>query len=133
MKSITTICIIILLAINTAKAQKNADSLTVVYANVFTQNKLPFNKKYGVEKPSNELQATFKALFFIYKRFISSQDNARCTFYPSCSVYAMQYVQTKGVIKGVLAGFDRLTRCNGQNREDYQIHHPTQLLYDPVY
>jgi putative membrane protein insertion efficiency factor len=35
-----------------------------------------------------------------------------CRFYPSCSVYASQAIQRRGVFKGTLLGLRRLGRCH---------------------
>ncbi|MCX6224064.1 MAG: membrane protein insertion efficiency factor YidD [Bacteroidia bacterium] len=81
--------------------------------------------------PANEFRLILTGGFVFYKTFISSQDGAKCTFYPSCSVYALNTIQTNGLI-GVLDAIDRLTRCNGISPEKYQIHEPSQRYYDPV-
>lgn len=79
----------------------------------------------------NEFRLLLTGGFAFYKVFISSQDGAQCTFYPSCSVYALNTIKTNG-LAGVLDAIDRLTRCNGLSPEKYHIHESTQRLYDPV-
>lgn len=76
----------------------------------------------------NELQALSTGLFFVYKRFISSQDRPSCGFYPSCSEYALLSVRKNGLIIGGLAALDRLMRCNGENSKWYDTH--AGRLYD---
>jgi putative component of membrane protein insertase Oxa1/YidC/SpoIIIJ protein YidD len=90
--------------------------------------------KYHMNRHNgNEFQAFMNLLFIGYKRFVSVQDANRCQFYPSCSQYAWQAVQKKGILLGMLAGFDRLTRCNGMNDENYPVYDANMgLLYDPV-
>lgn len=83
---------------------------------------------YNVKKD----KSTSYGFFSFYKKFISSQDSGDCNFYPSCSVYGTQSFQELGFLKGLFNTFDRLTRCNGLNREEYHIHKPSNLLYDPV-
>lgn len=93
----------------------------------------PHHETYEyAKKPKNEVEVVFSGLFLTYKYFISSQDVVSCVFYPSCSVYAIQSVQKEGLVIGVLAAFDRLTRCNGLSPENYQIQKDTYLFYDPV-
>lgn len=79
----------------------------------------------------NEFRLVLTGGFALYKIFISSQDAMRCTFYPSCSVYALNTIKTNGPI-GILDAIDRLTRCNGISPEKYHIHEPSQRFYDPV-
>src|SRR4051812_15628460 len=61
----------------------------------------------------------FSSMFYLYKRFFSSQDGNQCQFSPSCSEYAWEAVKKKGPIMGMFDGFDRLSRCNGVSRELY--------------
>ena len=91
-------------------------------------NKETVTTVYNVKKDKR----TSYGFFSFYKRFISSQDSGNCNFYPSCSVYGTQSFQKLGFLKGLFNTFDRLTRCNGLNRNDYHIHKPSSLLYDPV-
>jgi putative component of membrane protein insertase Oxa1/YidC/SpoIIIJ protein YidD len=81
--------------------------------------------------PSNEFKLLLSGGFAFYKIFVSSQDGVKCTFYPTCSVYAINTIKTNGLI-GVLDAIDRLTRCNGISPEKYLIHEPTHRYYDPV-
>jgi putative component of membrane protein insertase Oxa1/YidC/SpoIIIJ protein YidD len=69
--------------------------------------------------------------YLFYKYFISSQDGHACSFHPSCANYAFGAVTEKGLFPGILITFDRLTRCNGMNREDYEWHMETGRIYDP--
>jgi uncharacterized protein len=76
---------------------------------------------------------TFTPAFLVYKKFISSQDVSRCTFTPSCSEYAMESILKKGFLTGLLASFDRLSRCNNLGTGKYPVHPQTHLYYDPVH
>lgn len=80
----------------------------------------------------NEFQMLFSGLFLFYKSFISSQDVQRCSFTPSCSVYGMEAIKEKGILKGMVLTFDRLTRCNGLSPEKYSIDPETGKFYDPI-
>ncbi len=85
-----------------------------------------------VHENTNEVQFLFSGLFLFYKSFISSQDSQSCSFIPSCSVYALEAVKRQGVFKGMLNGFDRLSRCNSLSPEKYEIDPKTRLLIDPL-
>jgi putative component of membrane protein insertase Oxa1/YidC/SpoIIIJ protein YidD len=80
---------------------------------------------------TNEFKLLLTSGFAFYKTFVSSQDGVKCTFYPSCSVYALNTIKTNGLL-GVLDAIDRLTRCNGISPEKYHIDEATHRLYDPV-
>lgn len=79
---------------------------------------------------SNELQVIITGFFVGYKSLFSSQDQKSCTFTPSCSVYAIQTINKKGILEGILDATDRLTRCNGLSPENYEIDTEQKLLID---
>ncbi len=81
---------------------------------------------------ANEAQQLASFLFLFYKEFISSQDMNSCVFYPSCSVYTMESIKSKGFLPGLISGFDRLSRCHPFGQKYYPIDPETQKLYDPV-
>ena len=100
------------------------------------------NQPQAVEAPSwegearnntSEYDALFSGLFLVYKNFFSSQDVSKCSFTPSCSVYAIQAIKKQGPVVGLVNFFDRFTRCNGLSPHAYPIDEETQLLYDPVH
>jgi hypothetical protein len=47
-----------------------------------------------------------------YQKFISPAIPARCKFYPSCSVYAVEAIRVHGAGRGLLLAGWRLLRCN---------------------
>jgi uncharacterized protein len=48
----------------------------------------------------------------VYQRVISPAFPSRCKYYPTCSEYAVQAIESYGILRGaVLAGW-RLLRCN---------------------
>jgi putative membrane protein insertion efficiency factor len=47
-----------------------------------------------------------------YRRWISPVTPARCRFYPTCSAYALEAVQTHGALRGVFLAIRRLLRCH---------------------
>lgn len=90
------------------------------------------DKYHYVKQNTNELQFVMSGLFLFYKEFISSQDSQSCSFTPSCSEYALQAVKQQGIFKGMLNGFDRLSRCNSLSPEKYEVDPETRLLLDPL-
>ncbi|WP_375580542.1 membrane protein insertion efficiency factor YidD [Marivirga tractuosa] len=90
------------------------------------------NQYEHVHQNTNEVQLLFSGLFLFYKSFISSQDAQSCSFTPSCSVYALEAVKKQGVLKGMMNGFDRLSRCHSLAPEKYKVDPETNLLIDPL-
>ena len=54
------------------------------------------------------------ALFLIrlYQWTVSPHLGPRCRFYPSCSQYALEAIQQRGVLRGTLLAAARLGRCH---------------------
>lgn len=52
------------------------------------------------------------ALLGAYKFFVSPLLPPACRFYPSCSVYTAEAVETHGVARGLWLGLRRLARCH---------------------
>lgn len=48
----------------------------------------------------------------LYQRTLSRLLPATCRYRPSCSEYAVQAVQTHGVVKGLWLGLRRILRCH---------------------
>jgi putative membrane protein insertion efficiency factor len=47
-----------------------------------------------------------------YRRFLSPLIPPSCRFHPTCSVYALEAIQTHGAIRGAFLAFRRLARCH---------------------
>ena len=126
MKLAMMICLIIAFP-NDSRSQISEDlQLTV---NIFSHEKRHVH--YEVAKNNlNEIQFVFSGMFLFYKSFFSSQDEAKCSFTPSCSEYAMYSLKKHGLIIGVMAACDRLLRCNGLSPENYEIDFEKKLLID---
>ncbi len=89
------------------------------------------HKEFSFAKSNtNEIQYLFSGLFLFYKFAVSSQDNNKCTFSPSCSEFGMLAVKKKGPIIGIIATLDRLQRCNGLSPNHYEIDVEQGLLID---
>jgi putative component of membrane protein insertase Oxa1/YidC/SpoIIIJ protein YidD len=96
-----------------------------------THQKIDYSKP--LKESTNEISMLVTASFLFYKKFISSQDKPACVFTPSCSVYAVQAFQKKGVFLGWLSAFDRLSRCHPMVKpNDYPYDKKTQRYYDPI-
>ena len=55
----------------------------------------------------------------LYKSFISPLLPPACRFYPSCSEYAMQAVEMRGVLRGGALALWRLARCQPFTKGGY--------------
>lgn len=55
------------------------------------------------------------ALILLYKRLISPLLGPHCRFYPSCSSYFLQALETHGAAKGCCLGIKRMCRCHPLN------------------
>ncbi|MCP4270182.1 MAG: membrane protein insertion efficiency factor YidD [Candidatus Brocadiaceae bacterium] len=47
-----------------------------------------------------------------YQVILSPILHPSCRFYPTCSQYAVEAIEKKGIIVGLLKGFWRILRCN---------------------
>ncbi len=48
----------------------------------------------------------------LYKKYISPYLGEHCRYWPTCSIYMIEAIQTHGRLKGLLLGSYRLLRCN---------------------
>lgn len=87
---------------------------------------------YQLERSASEFGIIKNFFFWSYKNFISSQDIQSCVFEPSCSVYAKLALEKKGVVKGSLLTFDRLSRCHAFGAKHYHFDPQKGLLIDNV-
>jgi len=47
-----------------------------------------------------------------YKRYVSHWLPPSCRFEPTCSVYMVQAVEKKGIVRGLYLGLRRLLKCH---------------------
>ena len=52
------------------------------------------------------------AMLRFYKRWISPLLPSACRFHPPCSEYALQAIETHGVLRGAWMAVRRLSRCH---------------------
>ena len=55
----------------------------------------------------------------IYRKCLSPLMIHSCRFHPSCSEYAIESLEKKGVLKGSFSAIKRLTRCHPFNPGGY--------------
>ena len=60
----------------------------------------------------NALKTFFISLIKFYKIFLSPFLGANCRYIPTCSDYAIQAIEQKGIIKGIYISFKRVFRCH---------------------
>ena len=51
-------------------------------------------------------------LIQFYRKWISPLKPPTCRFYPSCSQYALEAIETHGVAKGVWLSVKRICKCH---------------------
>lgn len=51
------------------------------------------------------------SLFRFYQKFISPMTPPSCRFYPTCSHYGVEALQTHGAIKGLYLTIVRILKC----------------------
>ena len=112
--------------------------------NLYSQTKEDINLLMNINKSSgheryefvrtwdNEYEMYFSSAFLFYKNFLSSQDGGKCSFTPSCSVYAIEAIKKEGIVVGIINFFDRFSRCNSMSPEDYPKNLLNNTLVDPV-
>ncbi len=76
---------------------------------------------------SNYAELYMKKLFIrlirFYQKHISPSKPRCCRFEPTCSAYAIEAIEKRGIIVGLLLAFYRILRCNPFNKN---------CGYDPV-
>ena len=51
-------------------------------------------------------------MIYFYQRRVSPYTQPRCRFYPTCSNYALEAIETYGAFRGGLMALGRFLRCN---------------------
>ena len=58
------------------------------------------------------MKKIFIGIIRFYRKYISPLKAPSCKFYPTCSQYAIEAIEKKGVIRGSLMALWRILRCN---------------------
>lgn len=124
------LCIILLISLFCLKANAQTSSEIAEISESLAPEPA-YEYKFNANTTS-ELQLAVSGFFFMYKKYVSSQDASSCSFIPSCSVYAVEAIQKQGIFVGLANFFDRFSRCNGQSQHDYEFDHEHHLLIDPL-
>lgn len=59
------------------------------------------------------------SLIRFYRRHISPHLPPMCRYYPTCSCYAIEAIETHGALRGTLLAVWRVLRCNPLSRGGY--------------
>jgi putative membrane protein insertion efficiency factor len=55
----------------------------------------------------------------LYQRWISPVLPRRCRYHPTCSAYAVQAIESFGILRGLVLATWRVLRCNPFSRGGY--------------
>ncbi len=58
------------------------------------------------------MKRTFLSLISLYQKFFRPFLRPSCRFYPSCSDYAKESIQTHGSLRGIYFSIRRLLKCH---------------------
>jgi uncharacterized protein len=64
----------------------------------------------------------------LYRRVLSPALPSRCKYHPSCSAYAVQAVESYGILRGFVLAAWRLLRCNPFSHGGYDPVHAQTLF-----
>ena len=68
----------------------------------------------------------------LYQSVVSPGLGTRCKYYPSCSEYAAQALQTFGILRGSVLAVWRLLRCNPWSRGGFDPVEDQRLFKSPT-
>ena len=67
----------------------------------------------------NPVKAFLIASIRTYQKHLSPQLGANCRYLPTCSHYAIEALETYGIIKGTILSVWRILRCNPFSKGGY--------------
>ena len=59
------------------------------------------------------------SIIHFYRKHISPHLPAMCRYYPTCSCYAIEAIETHGAFRGFLLAIWRVLRCNPLSKGGY--------------
>jgi uncharacterized protein len=74
---------------------------------------------WAVRAVSGVLVAVLVAIVRVYQITLSPFFGAQCRFFPSCSEYAIEALQTRGAVRGLGLAVWRILRCNPYGGHGY--------------
>ena len=128
-----SLCLLIVPQPTKAQTIQDRQRMSAAIGGISAHHHAPHYVQLADQSPDTEYAWVLSKLFLFYKRRISSQDMGACNFTPSCSEYAMLSVKQLGAAKGIINGFDRLTRCHPIAAKYYPRDSTGQKLADPVW
>jgi hypothetical protein len=66
----------------------------------------------ALDPARDPLQPVFSAAIRGYQRYLSPFLGSHCRFFPTCSAYALEAIQTHGTARGIALGLRRIARCH---------------------
>lgn len=107
--------------------------IIILNLRVFSQTDNYTSKFYNllIERNPSEKIHSRSNLLTLYQAYISSQDHDKCPYDPSCSVYMFKAIKKEGLIKGLIMGSDRLSRCNRNQEYLYELNADHKMIDQP--
>jgi hypothetical protein len=65
-----------------------------------------------MEKNKHPLRKVLTGLIYVYQKAISPWFPAKCRYYPSCSEYAVEAIESHGSLKGAWLSIKRILKCH---------------------
>jgi len=67
-------------------------------------------------------------MIWLYQAMLSGFLGPRCRFYPSCSQYAIESIETHGLLKGCALSIQRICKCHPYHPGGVDEVPPKELL-----
>ncbi|MBN1696799.1 MAG: membrane protein insertion efficiency factor YidD [Spirochaetales bacterium] len=132
MKKKPLLSFLLLISLSTLYCDELDDLAFILYHNPVVTPKTQTAKTDYPPLITNDVTLVAYGLFGCYKLLFSGQSPPSCLFIPSCSEYTMEAIRVRGIISGILAGADRLLRCNNLDMEYYPRDIRSGKFLDPV-
>jgi putative membrane protein insertion efficiency factor len=73
-----------------------------------------------------------KSPILLYQKIISPVIGCRCRFYPTCSCYAIEAIETHGVLKGIFLSVRRILSCHPWSKLKFHNPVPKQFTWRDI-